>query len=116
MRSKSMRFKRRREKLIIGIKLINISVFVITLAFFSIASVVLPKKTMSEIEKRKLASFPAFSAQSFLSGEYFKNIENYYNDTFPFREEFVNLASSLKEAKGVRQGEEEIKIYTVKNK
>ena len=115
MRSKSARFKNRREKLILGIKLINIGVFLITLVFFSITSVILPKKSISEIEKRELASFPTFSVQSFFSGEYFENIEIYYNDTFPFREEFVNLASSIEEAKGVRQGKDDIKIYTVEN-
>ena len=114
MRSKSKRKERRKEKFILDLKVLNIAVFVSMLSIFSIGSIVLPKSNISEVEKRELASIPKFSAESFLSGEYFQGLESFYNDTFPFRDKFINVASSIDEMKGMREGEQEIKIYTVK--
>lgn len=113
MRGKSKREKIRMKNLIKDIQTLNIIVFVSTLAIFSLGSVIIPKKNTSELEKRNLAKFLSYSVESFFSGDYFKGIEEFYNDTFPFREKFVNLASYIDEAKGIRQGKDEIKIYKV---
>ena len=66
MRSKSIREVRRKENLILNIKALNIVVFVITIGLFSLSSVIIPKDTVSELEKRELASLPTLSVQSIL--------------------------------------------------
>ena len=37
-------------------------------------------------ERRELASWPEFTWESFLSGEYFDGISTWFSDTFPGRE------------------------------
>lgn len=115
MRSKSIRTVRRRDRLILDIKIMNIVVFIGTISFFSLSSIIIPKETVSEVEKRELASLPILSVETLFSGNYFKAIENFYNDTFPFRETLIELASNINEARGIREGEEDIKIYKVEN-
>lgn len=65
-------------------------------------SLVLPKKTVSEVEKRELAKKPTFSVSALLDGSYMRDLELYYADTFPFREGFVRLGSRIEDAFGIR--------------
>ncbi len=102
---------KRQEKRKNELSKINIFIFVATLIIFSALSVIMPKKTVSEIEKRELAKFPKYTKESLFSGEYFKGIENFYNDTFPFRDKFLQISSHINESKGIRQGDDEIKLY-----
>lgn len=59
------------------------------------------RPTVSEIEKRELATFPVFTMESYLSGEFFKDLSIYYADTVPLRETFVNWGSTVKTAMGI---------------
>ncbi len=43
------------------------------------------------------------------NGGYFKEIDSFYNDNFPFRDTFLNIANKIDELKGNRK--DEIKIY-----
>jgi len=78
------------------------TVCLLFLLTFAVLSFILPKPTVSEREKRDLATFPAFSLESLLSGEWMQAFELYFSDTFPFREDFVGLAASIRENYGVR--------------
>ena len=87
------------------------SVFLVTvLALVGVLSLVLPKPTVSVYEKRELAPFPAFSAKALWSGEWMRDFEAHYADTFPGRDGFIAAAAILDDWKGIR-GEDEIKIY-----
>ena len=48
----------------------------------------------SETEKRELTKFPAFTVESFLSGEFTEQVSLWYADTFPGREVSVGSSSS----------------------
>ena len=66
--------------------------------FFLIALIaVLPgiRPQYSESEKRNLAKFPKFSFNSLLSGDYFDDINVWFADTFPFRDQLVSFNSYL---------------------
>ena len=78
------------------------SVCFLILLTFAVLAFTLPKPTISEREKRDLATFPAFSLDAVLSGEWMRDFELYFSDTFPFREDFVGLASAIREHYGVR--------------
>ena len=70
------------------------SVFLVTvLALVGVLSLVLPKPTVSVYEKRELAPFPAFSAKALWSGEWMRDFEAHYADTFPGRDGFIAAAS-----------------------
>ena len=55
----------------------------------------------SEVEKRELTKFPKFSFSALASGSYFKGIGEWYADTFPWREMFMNVDSKMKSFYGI---------------
>ena len=70
----------------------NIRVFMLVLFAFFIVSLIIPlRPSYSESEKRKLAKFPSFSFSALFSGDYFDGINEWYADTFPFREALTGL-------------------------
>lgn len=56
------------------------------------------KPTVSELENRALEKRPEFSAQALFSGAYFRSYENYYSDTFIFRDSIVKASRTLRQA------------------
>ncbi|MBE7034661.1 MAG: hypothetical protein E7402_00865 [Ruminococcaceae bacterium] len=50
-----------------------------------------PSAIFSESERRELASFPALSADTLLSGEFGTNFETYATERFPFRDFFRSV-------------------------
>ena len=63
--------------------MMNILVIVLVLAGVGIASLVLPKPTYSQHERRDLEPMPAFSLEALLSGSYTRDLDAHYADTFP---------------------------------
>ncbi len=71
--------------------------FFILLYAGAILSFIIPlRPTYSDSEKRELTKFPEFSVESLASGEYFSEISTWFSDTFPFREQLLELNSSVK--------------------
>ena len=56
----------------------------------------------SETEKRELTEFPAFTVESFLSGEFTDQISLWYADTFPGREGFIKAYHGIQSLFGLR--------------
>ncbi len=54
----------------------------------------------SENEKRELATFPAFSFSSLASGDFFRGIDTWFSDTFPFREAMITANEKLVALRG----------------
>ena len=61
--------------------------FIIYISFFSILHIVLKDETISETERRKLATFPNFN----LNSEYITKLDKYLLDHFPFRNNFRSI-------------------------
>lgn len=78
-----------------AIRILNIwyvRVFLLLIFAFFVLSLIIPlRPKFSENEKRELAKFPKFTLSSFLSGDYFGGIGNWYADTFPLREGLTDL-------------------------
>ena len=87
------------------LRIMNIVVFVLLLTVGSIASLVMKKPTVSEMENRKLTEFPIYSDSTFRSGKYFKEIEKYYADNFPMRNQWINFANNFKSMLGFESSE-----------
>lgn len=51
----------------------------------------LPREDYSASERRKLASFPEFSAENIINGRFMAKFEEYAPDNFPFRDAFRSL-------------------------
>src|SRR5689334_4118851 len=88
---------------------VNVAVFCGILLLGGIVSLSLKKKSVSVIENRKLASFPKFSDSALWKGKYFKDIEAWYADNFPFRDNWIAAATSFKDKLGFQSSE--IKMY-----
>lgn len=82
--------------------MMNILVIVLVLAGVGIASLVLPKPTYSQHERRDLEPMPAFSLEALLSGSYTRDLDAHYADTFPQRDGLVKLGGYLEEFRGLR--------------
>ena len=55
----------------------------------------------SLVEKRTLAEFPEFDIDSLLSGKYFSEIELWYTDTYPLREDLVGMSQAIEAHYGI---------------
>ena len=70
--------------------------FFLVLALLTAVSLIIPlRPTFSYSEKRELTKFPAFSVEALLSGEYFDDITLWFSDTFPGREQWLDVSQSM---------------------
>lgn len=58
------------------------------------------RPTVSYYEKRELTKFPEFSMSSLLSGDYFDGITAWFSDTFPGREQWLELSGNIQSLYG----------------
>jgi len=91
------------------IHLVNVIIFCSLLLLGAVASLALTKNSVSEMENRKLTSFPVYSDSSLWSGDYFKQIEMFYADNFPLRNKWINASNAFRSKFGFESSE--IKIY-----
>ncbi len=78
------------------------SAFFLLLGAGFVVSFLIPlRPTVSASEKRVLSPFPTFSAQSLFEGRYFKAIDLWFSDTFPFRENIIPANSALHKLYGI---------------
>lgn len=81
---------------------------ILALGFFVSVLLIPIRPKVSETEKRELAKFPQFSVGSFVSGEYFRNIEVWFSDTFPARDFCVGLNAGMDKIKGININDADI--------
>ena len=90
-------------------KRVNVVICALTFLTVSVGMLLLERPTVSETENRNLAKFPEFSWTDYFSGKYTADIENYYNDTVPGREDFKHMTAEIRDNFGMQS--EEVKIY-----
>lgn len=95
------------------IQVINVALFCSVLLIGGIISLSMKKQEISETENRKLASFPVYSDSSLWSGDYFRDIEMYYADNFPYRDKWIDISTAFRNKLGFESTD--IKIYAPKN-
>lgn len=67
--------------------------FFAVLGILTVISFIIPLRPQrSYAEKRELAKFPEFSVEAVLNGDYFDGISLWFSDTFPGREQWIQLA------------------------
>ena len=71
-------------------KIIVIS-FIVYIFIFSGLGIVLKDKEISFTERRKLVNFPEFK----LSSDYIEDLDKYFLDHFPFRDDFRSIKASF---------------------
>ena len=69
--------------------------FLLILIAMAVLSAVLPKKSISELENRNLASMPKVSVQSLFDESWVSGIQVYAQDHIAGRDRWINLCSSI---------------------
>ena len=75
----------------------------------AVGLLVLPRPTVSESEKRNLATFPKFTWDTYWNGDYTEDISYFFNDTVPFRDTFKSIGASFRSLFGFSINGAEIK-------
>jgi hypothetical protein len=87
--------------------------FLIIIFAGGVLFIIVPHKTISVNEKRKLSPFPKLTFQNYYSGKYTDSVDLYYSDNFLFRDDLISIANKIKDNKGIKSSD--IVIYS-KNK
>ena len=78
-------------------------IFFTVLALLAILSLIIPlRPEKSTLEGRSLTSFPEYSTEALLSGEFFHGIDDWFSDTFPFREQCLRIGEGLRSLYGIK--------------
>lgn len=72
-----------------------VSCAIVGLLFFA-------RPTTSEVERRTLTTFPAFTLDGFLNGSFFSDVALWYSDTYPLREQMVAANQAIDGLHGVK--------------
>ena len=104
--SKPLTDDERKKKLALRI---NIGVCTVFFAVVAVGLLVLPRPTVSESEKRNLATFPKFTWDTYWNGDYTEDISYFFNDTVPFRDTFKSIGASFRSLFGFSINGAEIK-------
>lgn len=91
------------------IHLVNVILFCCLLLAGGIASLAMKKENVSVMENRKLAAFPEYTDSTFWKGKFFKDIEAWYADNFPFRDKWIDFSARIRNQFGYESAE--IKMY-----
>lgn len=76
---------------------VKIAAFFIMMLIFGVIALIIPlRPTESVVEKRELTKFPEFSFQALADGSYFKQVDLWFSDTFPFRDAFTSANARAK--------------------
>lgn len=87
------------------ILVLNTFLFISVLFIGGIMFWVLPKKSISEDENRRLKTIPVATVETIFSGKFEKEFEEYYNDHFPFRDMWIDISSRINTLKGYQDDE-----------
>ena len=81
--------------------LISLLIMVPVFALLVLFNWFFPRSEESMIEKRKLASFPEFTAENYFSGQFTAGINHWFTDTVPYRDNFKNAGNGFKGLFGI---------------
>lgn len=96
-----------------GRHILNILLFIAGITIITLLNILQPQRqTVSEMENRTLTAMPEFTMDSFFDGTFTSQFEEFWKDTFIFREEMVEISAAIKDLKGMT-GEEEITIVNL---
>jgi len=77
--------------------ILSVSVIALVFLAFTAAFNLLPRSSYSELEKRELKRFPAFTPDSLLNGSYTAAISSWYSDTEPCRDTLMYLSMHFRD-------------------
>ena len=88
-----------------------ILLFGLLFAAFAVVFNTFPRSTYSELEKRELAAFPAFTPEKLADGSFTNAVSSWFSDSEPFRDHFMSLSMHIKDLIRLQTGEEHITFH-----
>ena len=70
-----------------------------------------PRSTVSELEKRELATFPEFSWQRLADGSFTSDVSSWFSDSEPYRDVFMTLSMQIKDLIGIAPTEDNVTFH-----
>ncbi len=86
----------------------KINIILFALVIFSLATINIldtNKPKISLAEKRVLKPMPQFSFQSLTEGEFLRDFDDHFADTFVFRDNFVEISKSINKYRGLNSND-----------
>ena len=74
-----------------------ITLLVLLYAAITIVFDTFPRSTISELEKRELATFPQFSLEKLASGDFTREVSSWFSDSEPYRDHLMALSMHIKD-------------------
>ena len=88
-----------------------ITVVAIVFLAFVVVFDTFPRSTVSELEKRELARFPAFSWERLADGSLTSDISAWFSDSEPYRDVFMTLSMQIKDLIALVPTEDNVKFH-----
>lgn len=87
-----------------NLNILYISLVAIVFAAIAIVFDTFPRSTFSVLEKRDLATCPAFTWAKLFDGSYTKEVSAWFSDSEPFRDQLMAMSMTIKEGEKVAIG------------
>ena len=82
---------------------------------FTIVFCFFPRSTVSQLEKRELATFPMFSWHQLANGSFTRDVSAWFNDSEPFRDQFMLLSMHIKDMERLVLSDDDIRFHASDN-
>lgn len=79
------------------LNVLYIAIVGIVFAAFAIVFDFFPRSTVSELEKRELATFPEFTAERLFDGSFTSDVSQWFSDSEPYRDDLMSLSMNVKD-------------------
>lgn len=90
---------------------IYIALVGLVFAAFVVVFDTFPRSTVSELEKRELATFPQYSFDKMVSGQWMKDVSSWFSDSEPYRDRLMAFSMAIKDKMKISLGEDNITFH-----
>ena len=86
---------------------------IVAVVFLAIAVVfdTFPRSTVSELEKRELATFPEFTWERLASGSFTSEVSTWFSDSEPYRDVFMTMSMQIKDLIGFAPSDDNVTFH-----
>ena len=88
-----------------------ITVIAVVFLAFVVVFNTFPRSTISELEKRELATFPEFSWERLANGSFTSEVSAWFSDSEPYRDVFMTLSMQIKDLIAFAPSDDNVKFH-----
>lgn len=90
-----------------------IYILVVSAVFVAYAVVfdTFPRSTVSELERRTLATFPDFTSEKLRDGSFTREVSSWFSDSEPYRDDLMALSMYIKGYMGLAKSDDDVTFH-----